>query len=327
MTTRRQFASRLAAATASATSASGVFSQGVSSSSAAGTLIVPFSAGSLADLLARRYATLLSEATGSTFLIDNLPGGAGVIAARALLKRPADGRTLLWANSGLICNTPLLAKPPLEFDPVTDFTPVCTFAASPFVLFAGRDFPASNLDELQRLARAQAEPVTYVGADVGSANHVAAEVLLQRLGARGTHVPYRNNQQAYLDVSEGRVQVGVFGWNNIAPLVKAGKAKILAVLADKPLLADGSVPTMMAQGHGRFDIQGWFGLFVLKGTPAAQIAEHEKHMQSMLRNKGFADFLVEAGQEPNFRSHAQAVPFVEAEVDRYRRVLQRLKLI
>ncbi|MDP3619380.1 MAG: tripartite tricarboxylate transporter substrate binding protein [Ramlibacter sp.] len=327
MPTRRQFASHLAAGAVSAASASSVFSQGVSPSSSTSTLIVPFSAGSLADLLARRYATLLAEASGNTHLIDNLPGGAGVIASRALLRRPADGRTLLWANSGLICNTPLLAKPPLDFDPVTDFTPVCIFAASPFVLFAGRDFPASSLDELQRFARAQAEPVSYVGADVGSANHVAAEVLMQRLGARGMHVPYRNNQQAYLDVSEGRVQVGVFGWNNIAPLVKAGKAKILAVLADKPLLADPGIPTMASQGHGRFDIQGWFGLFALKGTPAVQIAEHEKQMQAMLRNKGFADFLVDAGQEPAFRGHAQAVPFVEAEVDRYRRVLQRLKLI
>ena len=294
---------------------------------ATGSIIVPFSAGSVADVLARRFAALLAESTQTPYVTENAPGAQGVIAARAFLKRPPDGRTLLWGNSGLVCSTPLLAKPPLEFDPARDFVPVAIFINTPFVLFAGKDFPASNLAELQRVGREQKEPLTYVGGDTGGGNHVAAEVLWQRMGLRGTHIPYRNNQQAYIDVSEGRVQLGVFAWSNIAPLAASGKVKVLALMSDRPLAADPLLPTVRAQGFGSFDVQGWFGVFVPRGTPAPVVAELERQVRMTLRNRGYADFLAESGQEVVFRGHAEARAFIEAEVERYRTTLQQLKLI
>jgi tripartite-type tricarboxylate transporter receptor subunit TctC len=319
MQTRRSFLAAAAAATSLPS-----FSQ---VGSAPTTLIVPFSAGSQADILARKYSLHAAEGGGAPWLVENLPGAAGVLASRQLLKRPADGRSLLWGTSGVVCSAPVMANPPLEYDPTADFAPVCIFANSPFVLFVGKDSPANDLRGLQALARDAGVPLTYVGGDTGSANQIAAETLLRRLSARGTHIPYRNNQQAYIDVSEGRVQFGVFGYTNIAPLAKAGKVRILSVLSDRPLAADPQLPTVASQGLGAFDVKGWYGLFAARGTPDDALAQHERTMAEVLRTKGFADFLVDSGQEVAFRDRQAAAQFVEIETRRYRTVLKNLKLI
>ncbi|MDB5872232.1 MAG: tripartite tricarboxylate transporter substrate binding protein [Ramlibacter sp.] len=301
--------------------------QGFPGAGPVGSLVIPLGPGTLADLHARKFAALLVEATGSPYVVENITGAGGLLAVRQVLRRPADGRTVLWSPSSLI-NTPLLSKTAPEYDPVADFIPVCIFVRSPFVLFAGKDFPANNIDELQKLGKAQAEPLTYVAIDAGSANHLAAEVLLQRLGVRsGTLIPYRNNQQAIIDVSEGRVQLGVLGLYNVAAMLKTGKVKVLAVLADRPLSAAPALPTLLAQGFGGFEMQGWFGLFLARGTPLSIVLDYEKQMQLALKNKGFVDLLVETGQEPVFYGHQEARAFVISETERYRGVLQRLKLI
>ena len=291
------------------------------------TIVVPLSAGSIADVLARRLSAYLASATGETHIVENVPGAGGTLAARQVLRRPADGRTMLWAFSGLLCGTPLLANPPLDFDPVNELVPVCTMSGAALVLFAGRDFPAGDLAELRAYAKAQAEPVTYVSGDIGTANHLAAESIFQRLGVRGVHVPYRNTQQAFIDVAEGRVQVGVQAWGLSASLVNAGRTKVLAVLADKPLTADPRLRTVAAQGFGAFDVQGWFALLMAKGTPDARVAETERLVQAALNDKAYAEAVVLSGQDVMFKGRHETRRFIDDEVARYRTVLQGLKLI
>ncbi len=243
------------------------------------SLIVPFSAGSLADIAARKYADLFGKSGASPFVVENFPGAGGVIATQQLMKRPRDGKTLLWGTSGIVCVAPLLSKAPLEFDPRIDFVPVCTLTRTPFVLFAAKDFPASNLGDLQRMMSGAKEPISYAAADTGSANHVAGEVLLEKLGLKGLHIAHRQNQQAYLDVAQGRVSLGIFGWQNVSTLVESGRVKVLSVLSDTPLGAQPSLPTVQSQGFGNFEIEGWSGLFVAKGATDAVVAEQERQAQ------------------------------------------------
>ncbi|WP_194792944.1 tripartite tricarboxylate transporter substrate binding protein [Caenimonas koreensis] len=318
---------RRTALAAAASSAAGAFAQSPQPG-ATNTFVVPMSAGSVADLLARKMGMQLADATGEAWVIENVPGASGALAARQVLRKSADGRTLLWGYSGLICATPLLAKPALEFDPVTDFTPVCTMSASPMVLFAGKDFPANDLEELRAFARTQAEPLSYIANDIGSANHVAAESLLQTLGIRGLHVPYRNTMQAYIDVAEGRVQLGIQAFGLMgSQLQGANRAKVLAVLANKPLAAEPRYRTVPAQGFGPFDIQGWFGVFAPRGTPEARMADLERLMSAVLHDKAYSEAIVQSGQEVAFRGRAQTRRFVDEEARRYRSLLQKLKLI
>lgn len=316
--------SRRAWATAAALWALGARAQ--PARAAVSSIVVPFAGGSTADLGARRFAQAAADAGGPPFVVENLPGASGVIATRELLRRPADGRSVLWANSGLVCTTPLLAPTPVGYDTTRDLVPACIFLRSPQLLFAARDFPADTLDDLRRLARRQQEPFTYVGADVGGANHLAGEVLFQRLGVRATFVPYRNNSHSMIDVAEGRVQLGIYVWNNLAPMLRGDRVKVLAVLSDTRLPAAPQYATVADQGLGAWEMQGWFGLFLPRDTPSAVVAEHERLMQQAQKHRDFMAFATESGQEFMWRGSRDAPAFVESEVERYRALLRRLKL-
>ena len=319
--TRRHFLHALGAF-----SASGLPGTGRAAPAAGGSIVVPFSAGSLFDTIARRLADLHRDAHGASLIVENVPGAGGLLAGAQVLKRPRDGRAMLLGNSGLICATPLLTPGPLEFDPRTDLVPICTLASSPFLLFAGRDFPASNLKELQQFAATRAEPVSYATSGAGTANHLAGETLLRRLGIKGLHVPYRNVQQGYVDVAERTVSLAVFPWSSSASLVKAGRLKPLALLSDRALPAAPQAQTTADQGFGTFDLKGWFGLFAAKGVPDEAIVEHARRLQSFIRDRSFGEFLLENGQEPAFRDPPTARAFVDSEIERYRGLITGLGL-
>ena len=291
------------------------------------SIVVPVSPGSLLDIVTRRFAEALRDVGMQAHQVENAPGGSGIVAANQVLRRPADGNTLLIGTSGMICNVPLLAKGRVSFDPRQDLMPVFALGRTPFVLFAGAGFPAGNLRELQDLARSRRAELLYAGSEIGSANHVAGEVLLGMLGTRGTHVPYLQNPQAYHDVIEGRVDFGIYGWNNIAPLVKAGRARVLALLANQPLRADPSIQTVESQGYGKFEIQGWYGLFTRRGVPEELLRAYEKTLDRIVEARSFVDFLHDAGQVPLMLKGNDFSSFIDSETERYRQVFLKLKLI
>lgn len=320
MATRRRLVGAMLGAAAAGARAQTPAAQALS-------LILPVSPGAMIDLVGRRLAESLRLATGQTMLVENVPGAGGAVAASQLARRAADGRTLLVGTSGMICIQPLTSKGQLDYDPVVDFAPVCAIARTPFVLFARADYPASNLKELQRLRSGTRDTLLYAGNDPGSANHVAGVVLFGRLGIGATLVPYRQNHQAFVDVVEGRVDLGIYSWQNIAPLVAAGRARILAVLSERALKYAPSIATVSAQGFGSFDIQGWFGLFARKGTAQSTLEEHERHAQRILNDGRFADLLDESGQEPYFLGTRAFRAYVEGQSRRYAELLASLRLI
>ena len=291
------------------------------------TLIVPFSPGSLLDIVARKFADALKESGMPAHLVENIPGASGILAGNQLLRRTPDGATILLASSGLICNAPLLSKAQIPFNPQADFSPICSIARTPFVLFSAVEFPANNLRDVQKLGSSRKEALLYAGAEPGSANHVAGEVVLERLGVRGVYVPYQQNTQAYIDVVERRVDLGIYGWNNISLLVRSGRAKILAVLSEHPLAVAPLLPTIASQGFGKFDIQGWYGIFARKGVPEPSLREYERQAGLVVNGRSFSDFLTETGQVPFFANRQEFGTFIAAEVDRYRKILSKLNLI
>lgn len=291
------------------------------------TLIVPFAAGGTADSLGRKLAQLLSKTSNSSLTVENIPGASGAMAVSQILKQPRDGATLLLGNSGLICATPLLMKGQSEFDPQVDLVPVCTVADAPFLLFSGKDFPANNLKDLQRLYAGSSEHLAYSTNEIGSANHIGGEVILQRLGLQGTHVPYRVTSQAVIDVIEARVQIGVFSYQNIAPFLANGKAKVLCTLSNSRLEVLPQATTVMDQGFGKFDIQGWNALFIASGTPQSVVQGYEARIRSIFDHGDIQAFIKRMGNIPAFRDHERSEVFVNEEILRYRNLLLQYKLI
>lgn len=291
------------------------------------TLISPFTSGSSADLLARRIAAAAASRFRSVVAVENHPGGSGLLAVQQLIKSPHNGETLLLANSGLICNTPLLVKPSKGLNPQTDLVPVCIVASAPFFLFAGRQFPAGNLVELQSAFANVPEGLSFAANEPGSANHVAGEVLLRQLKLAALHVPYKNSMQAVIDVAEGRVQVGVFSWQNLAALRQSGALRLLAVLANDRLMVAPDVLSVREQGFGPFTVKGWHGLFAPRDVPADALREQEQKLLPLLRDRDVTMFIGDIGFAPDPRGQAASSAFVATEIQRYRALFETLKLV
>jgi tripartite-type tricarboxylate transporter receptor subunit TctC len=291
------------------------------------TLISPFSPGSAADSLARRLAGAIAVQSNAVVSVENHPGAGGLLAVQQLLKWPRNGEALLMANSGLICNTPLLVKSAKGNNPQIDLTPVCIVAGAPFFLFASRSFGSGTLAELHSSYRDSPNALTFAANDPGSANHIAGEVILRRLNIRGTHVPYKNSVQGVIDVVEGRVQLGVFGWQNISNFVNAGSLKALALLANERLQIAPGVDTVRGQGFGDFRIKGWHGLFASRDVSESSLQGLERMMYLVLRDREMKRFIEEIGFAHDFRGHSESVEFVSSEIQKYRTLFQELKIV
>jgi tripartite-type tricarboxylate transporter receptor subunit TctC len=291
------------------------------------SIIVPFPAGFVTDALARRLAELFEEVHGVPFVVENLPGAGGVIAATQLLKRPADGRTLLLAHSGLVCNLPLLAETPLAFNPRQDLVAVCTLADTPPFAFVGKSYPAHSLRELQRVSRGADAPLLFATPAQGGAYHIAGLVLMEKLGIKAEHVPYRDGNQLLADVSEGRVAVGIHSWDTIAPFYQAGRIAVLCSFSEAPFAFAPQVPTPASAGITGVDINGWVGLFVAKGSPPAAVAEYAREVAGFFRTRSLAAFLTARGIHPGYRDPEASKAFVEAEIHRYEQLLRTYGLV
>jgi tripartite-type tricarboxylate transporter receptor subunit TctC len=301
-------------------------SANVAKAAASVTLVVPFSAGSAVDVVSRKIAQLLPDAPGDAFHVQNVTGGGGVIAVNEVIKRQGMGNTLLMATSGLICNMPHLVKTPIGFSTSTDLVPICTLANVPLLLVAPQNSKANNLVQLQALAQQSGQPLTYTATDIGSANHIAAELLLKRLQVQATHVPYRS-PQGMVDLTAERLSFGINSWKSLAPFLKRGELKVLSVLSNTRMKNLPNSLTVQEQGFGHFDQEGWIGLFVAKEAPFGFIRECEQKLESCLKDPDFKDIFVNVGLIASYRNHEDSKVFVVSEIKKSKDVLQRIGLV
>jgi tripartite-type tricarboxylate transporter receptor subunit TctC len=228
-------------------------------------IIVPYAAGGNTDLIARQTAQILGEAFGKTFVADNRPGANGVIAAELAAKSDADGYTLMIAAAPQLIIAPALGKVP--FDPIKDFSPVSIVATNPFVLVAHRSVAAANVKELIELARGNPGKLSYATAGTGSISHLAAEMFLQRIGARAQQVSYKGNAPALVDVLAGHVPIMFANVSEALPHASGGNVRLLAVTSAMRTAQLPGVPTLAESGLAGFHAITWNGLVAPARTP------------------------------------------------------------
>ena len=229
-------------------------------------LIVPFPPGGAADAVGRLYAEKLSEAFKQPVVVDNKPGAGTAIAAEAAAKAAPDGYTLSLAPAGQLTVLPHLNKK-LPYDPVKDFAPVSLLASVPYVIGASASLPAANVRELVARAKAQPGKITYSSCGNGTICHLAGELFKSQTGTDLLHVPYKGSAPAVTALLGGEVDLAFDTLTVLAPQVKAGKVKALAISSRErsPLLPN--VPTAIEQGLGHYEAASWFGLVVPAATP------------------------------------------------------------
>jgi tripartite-type tricarboxylate transporter receptor subunit TctC len=260
-------------------------------------IIVPFTAGGLADTLARGIAQELNAAWSQAVIVENRPGANTIIAAQATARSAPDGYTLLMANDPtLSSNQHLYAK--LPYDPVNDLTPVVNVAETLEILVAGPAFKGRGLAELLAEAKAAPGEMNYGTYGPGSKAHLDAEAFAKATGTKFVHVPYKGVADVVPALLGGHIKIAFTGVPPVAPFVKAGQLQAIAIASPKRSALLPQVPTFAEAGLPNFNSSSWFGLVAPAGTPRAVIEKVARDVSAIITKPDFqARFITGVGLE------------------------------
>ncbi|HKA45859.1 MAG TPA: tripartite tricarboxylate transporter substrate binding protein [Burkholderiales bacterium] len=281
-------------------------------------LIVPFAAGGTTDGLGRILAAALSERLGHQVVVENRPGGGGIIGSEAGARARPDGYTLLLGSAETYGMTQGIAKR-LAYNPETDLVPVVMLARAPNTFTVHPSVPARTLKQLIILARANPGKLHYGSPGVGSNPHLIGELFRHRYQLDLQHVPYKGGGASIIDVISGQIEMVITGIVTVATRTSSGQVRVLAVTGAKrtPLMPD--VPTMAEAGVDDFVLGALFGLLVPSGTPAEATARLTREITALAGSPDFRKRLVDIGQEGTEPLAGEAFArVIRAEAQRWR---------
>ena len=287
------------------------------------TVVSPFAAGASTDFALRVIAQKIGDADGSKVVIDNRPGGAGVVAANAIKTALPDGASLLFANVGILAgNVSLIAN--LSYDPLEDFAPVTLLFSQPSVLAIPASLPAASVSDLIALAKSRPKGLSYAGQSVGSSGHLLGAMLAKATGVPMTLVPYRGAAPAVTDLLASRVDLFFTSYATVHRHVEAGTLKILAITTKErePLLP--RTPTVAELGFPQLQMDIWYGVAAPGRTPPPVVqALHEK-FAAAASSPDVGAQLSAQGMRVVTSTPAEFKALIAKEVDRYRTIMREL---
>lgn len=247
-------------------------------------MIVAFTAGTGSDLLARNITPELGRLLGQPVIVENRAGGGGIIGTDSGARAPADGYTVTVASQGAMLIVPAM-NPSTPYRHERDFVPIGGLARSGYVIVTANtpDAPKTFQELVQRV-RASPQPTNFSSPGVGTATHVAGEVIIRQAGMKGVHVPYKGSAQALGDVASGQVLFGFDTTGATLPLVRAGKLRALAVSSARRSASLSEVPTLSEAGLKDFSIDGWWGLWAPAATPKDVVAKLSENLVKALND-------------------------------------------
>ncbi|WP_341913132.1 tripartite tricarboxylate transporter substrate binding protein [Polaromonas sp. YR568] len=280
--------------------------------------LVPFTAGSGTDLIARSIADTMSKSMGQPIVIENKPGAGGTIAAGQVAKGEADGYTVLVHSSGHALNPAIYST--IGYDTLKDLTGITPLAALPNVLVVNPAKGWKSVADLVAAARAKPGQLNYASAGVGSATHLNAEKFRLQAGIEALHVPYKGTPEAMTNVIGGSNDWFFAPLASALPLVKDGKLQALAVSTPARSPALLQVPTTVEAGVAGSDYTFWVGMIVASNTPAPVVKRlHEEALKAMA-NPEVKERMNKLGAEPFPLSVEAFNAFIKTEVDAAARI-------
>jgi tripartite-type tricarboxylate transporter receptor subunit TctC len=234
-------------------------------------VILPVGAGSGVDVIVRSAQVALSRALGGQpVVIENLPGAGGITGTSALVKSAPDGQTVAFISNNHAVNPSVFKS--LPYDSLKDITPISVVGASPFVLVAHAPrFPGAGAKDMQ--AQLKAEPGRYNMGSSGNGTiiHLAGEMVVEAMGVKVQHVPYKGMGPMMTDIIGGQIDFGVAAVAAVQGHLAAGRMKAIGLTGKSRLPALPDVPTLAEQGFADVDVGGWFAMVAPRGLPAAQV--------------------------------------------------------
>ena len=282
-------------------------------------IVVPFGAGGGTDTQARLLAKKFTESMGHSFFVDNRGGAGGLIGAEIVAKSPPDGYNLLFSTASLAVNVTLYKK--TAFDPVRDLAPISRFSSAPLILVVHPNVPAKNLKELVALSRSHKGKLNAGSNGTGTTSHLAIEMLKQAANVDFVHIPYKGGGPAVVAMMAGEIDLRFSGALAVLPHVKSGRARAIAVAADRPSAVMPGVPTLASVYHG-FDVDNWYALFAPAATPKEIIAKVHSEVVKVLASPDMRDAISKDGAEPVGSTPEELAAFFRREVQKYAKVIK-----
>jgi tripartite-type tricarboxylate transporter receptor subunit TctC len=279
-------------------------------------LIAAAAPGGNPDVLARMLAARLSDTLGKPFIVENVPGAGGVVAAEQVARANPDGHVLMLGDSGAMAINPALNSK-LTYNPLRDFTLITALAAVPTVLVAPPNVPASTLAEFVALAKSKPGALSYGSAGNGSVHHLTMAVFASRAGIDLLHVPYKGGSALVAALLGGEVQAGWSGIPNVAPHIKSGKHKVFAISSEHRSSSLPDVPTAIEQGYPGFDIATVIGLQGPAGTPREVVARLQSAVAKIMRERDIAERMANLGMELREDGTESYARFMRQDMERY----------
>lgn len=321
MTTRRQLLTTLAAASAAAFP---LVSRADTFPSKPITLLVPFAPGGIADITARTVAQAMGPLLGQTVVVENKPSAGSIVASQAVAKAAPDGHTLLLMSNGNAVSASLFKK--LPFDVTKDFAPITTLGFFEMVVAVDAGSRFKSLGEVLAYAKANPGKLNIGTIAVGSTQNLAAELLKMRAGLDAVIVPYKGSPDVLRALKAGDVDVAVEILGPTMGQITGGSVRALALTDDRrnPVLPD--VPTVQEAGVANYDVTSWNALAAPAGTPADVVAKIGKAARDALATPAVTKRLQELGVRAQAGTPAQLDTLLNAEIRRWRDVIQAAKI-
>jgi len=285
-------------------------------------LIVPFPPGGMADVVSRILGQHLSETWGQQVVVENRAGAGGTIGTSAVVKAAPDGYTLM-ATFDTHAAAPYLYK--INYDLLQDLTPISMVARSPMLLVANANFSAKTLPSLLQYAKDKPSAINFVTVGPGSPARLMLELLKNSTGINVTVVPYKGGGPAMVDLISGQVDAMIASVPTVAPHVKSGRLRVLAVTSEKRSSLVPGVPAMSETIPG-FGTEAWVGIMGPAKMPPEVVAQINTDVAKALNSAEIKNKFIENGLEPSYANPEEFERWIRRERARWSKVIKEQKV-
>jgi tripartite-type tricarboxylate transporter receptor subunit TctC len=283
--------------------------------------IVSFPAGGSTDIFARSLTAPLAEALGQSIVVENKPGAGGMIGLQAAAKAAPDGYTIhISALTNQSISSALFKNPPADLQ--KDFAPVSLMGTIPHLIVINPSVPAKNLPELITFIKSKKGNFNYASQGNGSLSHLESTMFMERIGASGTHIPYKGSSFALPDLIAGNTLMMFDSVTASLPHIQSGKLRPIAIAAAERSPLMPNVPTLGQDGMKSFDVENFYAVYVPKGTSPNIVAKLEREIRKILTNPDFKARMATQGIHPQFANSEKLGEITANEANKWEKVVK-----
>lgn len=288
-------------------------------------VIVNTSAGAGLDGIVRAMQPGLSQALGASVVIENQAGASGLIGLQTLARAPADGTTIGFASSNLVIFPSVLKSVP--FDVTADFTPIAIVGEIPLVVVANpARIPATNAKEFAAILKSKPDGFNYASSGSGTILHLTSEMLLEEIGVKVRHIPYKGSTPMLTDTVGGQVDFTTAALPAALPHIRSGALRAIGVCTAKRTEIASEIPTFVEQGFPKFVVDSWHSVLGPKGMATPMVRKFHDAVVAALKNAAVRDALAKQGTVIRIQTPEEAQATIRAELAKYASLVKRIGL-